>query len=473
MKRISAFGGVQVFNVLLTLVRGKFVAMFLGPEGMGISSLLTSSTSSLQQFAGLGLNLAIVREIAACKDSPDRLHRTLSLILRLILLTSISGAVICVILSPWLSRWTFGSSDYTWSFILLSASVAFLIAGAGYLAILQGLGEVRRLSKASLVGGLAGLFVGVPLYWLFGISGIVPSMILMALTMLVFYYQSYRRSHPVGVGDHAFTWRRHIPLAKRLISLGFILMTGSLAGTLIGYLINIFVRYYGSVDDVGLYQAANSLTNQYVGIIFSALALDYFPRLSAIAHDNAAVREVVNRQTEIVVLIITPLIIALIATTPLIIRILLTTDFLSIIPLMRWMGFGMLVQAIAFPLGYIYLAKADRKAYVMMEVVWTNAVWISCSVLFYYMYSLIGLGVSLAVRGMIDNTVNYLVCRRRYGFAYTRSVRGIILICTLLCGGAFFASLSDDNICVWIMWGLLGLSLLFTAYHLRHGIRHS
>ncbi len=406
LRRISAFGGVQVFNVLLTLVRGKFVALFLGPEGMGISSLLTSSTGTVQQFAGLGLNLAIVRETAACKDDPERLRHTLAVILRLILLTSLLGLALCALLAPWLSRWTFGDSGYTTSFIWLGAAVAFLIAGAGYLALLQGLGEVRRLSKASLVGGLAGLLGGVPLYWLFGTGGIVPAMIIMALVMLAFYYISYRKSTPQRSEGGPFSFKAHLPLARRLISLGFILMIGSLAGTLIGYLINIFVRSYGSVDDVGLFQAANSLTNQYVGIIFSALALDYFPRLSAIADDNCAVREVVNRQTEIVVLIVTPLIIALIATTPLIIRILLTSEFLSIIPLMRWMGFGMLVQAIAFPLGYIYLAKADRKAYVAMEVVWTNVVWISCSILFYYLYSLIGLGVSLAVRGLIDNTVS-------------------------------------------------------------------
>ncbi|MDE7160911.1 MAG: O-antigen translocase [Muribaculaceae bacterium] len=469
LQRISAFGGVQVFNILLTLVRGKFVAMFLGPEGMGISSLLTSSTSSLQQFAGLGLNLAIVRETAACKDDPARLRHTLTVVMHLILFTSLLGALLCVVLSPWLSRWTFGNGDYTWSYIWLGSAVAFLIAGAGYLALLQGLGEVRRLSKASLVGGLAGLFGGVPLYWLFGVRGIVPAMILMALVMTAFYYISYKRSAPPASGP--FLLKEHLPLVKRLISLGFILMIGSLAGTLVGYLINIFIRSYGSIDDVGLFQAANSLTNQYVGIIFSALALDYFPRLSAIASDNGAVREVVNRQTEIVVLIITPLIIALIATTPLLIRLLLTEEFLSIIPLMRWMGFGMLVQSIAFPLGYIYLAKADRRAYIAMEVIWTNAVWITSSILFYYLYSLIGLGISLAVRGIIDNTVNYLVCRRRYGFSYTRGVWGVMGICSLLCAAAFAASMAGGLVCDSVMWSVLVLSVILSALRLRHGLK--
>lgn len=55
LKRISAFGGVQVFNILINIARGKFVALFLGPAGMGISQLLTSSTNTIQQLSSLGL----------------------------------------------------------------------------------------------------------------------------------------------------------------------------------------------------------------------------------------------------------------------------------------------------------------------------------------------------------------------------------------------------------------------------------
>jgi len=63
----------------------------------------------------------------------------------------------------------------------------------------------------------------------------------------------------------------------KLIGLGLVLMAGSLIGTFTNYLINLFVRSFGSVDNVGLYQAANSITNQYVGVVFSAMSLDFFP----------------------------------------------------------------------------------------------------------------------------------------------------------------------------------------------------
>ena len=122
-----------------------------------------------------------------------------------------------------------------------------------------------------------------------------------------------------------------MPLIRRLVVTGLILMAGGLAGTAAGFAINAFVRAYGDIDNVGLYQAASSLTNQYLGIVFSALAMDYFPRLSAAMNEHSKMLTVVNRQTEIVMLIATPLALALIWSAPWVIKLLLTDEFFVII----------------------------------------------------------------------------------------------------------------------------------------------
>lgn len=38
----------------------------------------------------------------------------------------------------------------------------------------------------------------------------------------------------------------------------------------------LFISNFGSLKDVGLYQAANSITNQYVGVVFAAMGADFF-----------------------------------------------------------------------------------------------------------------------------------------------------------------------------------------------------
>ena len=138
------------------------------------------------------------------------------------------------------------------------------------------------------------------------------------------------------------------------------------------------------MEDVGLFQAANSLTSQYVGVVLSALAMDYFPRLSEVQHDNVRMAQVVNRQAEVVSLITAPLCMALIATAPWVIRILLTDEYLPAVPMMRWLGLGILLQLIQFPLGYVYAAKGNKKVFFWLEAIWGNMVWLICSVGFFY-----------------------------------------------------------------------------------------
>ena len=45
MKATSLFGGVQVFSIIITIIRTKFIAVLLGPLGMGIAGLLTTTTT--------------------------------------------------------------------------------------------------------------------------------------------------------------------------------------------------------------------------------------------------------------------------------------------------------------------------------------------------------------------------------------------------------------------------------------------
>lgn len=473
IKRLSAFGGVQIFNVLVSIVRGKFVAVFLGPEGMGIAALYSAATSTIQQFSALGIGNAIVKETSASKDDPTARHLILKVSRRLIWVTALLGALICTIGAPLWSRISFGDSTHTFSFVCLGASVALTLAGVGYMNMLQGLGEVKRLSKASVVGGLSGLIFGVPLYWLYGYDGIVPAMILLAATTFAFYYINYRRSHPptetvypLGNDDIKAAYRR-------ILLLGLVLLASTLAGTLTNNLITIYVRYAGDTTDVGLFQSASSITNQFIGMVFSALALDYFPRLSAVGNDKRQLSEVVSRQMEIVMLTVIPLIMLLIIATPLAIRILLTDKFLSTIVLVRWLGYGSMLMAVSYPLGYIFVARGDRRIYLWVECLACNLVWLGCSIGGYMVWGLNGLGVSLALRSMIDIIVYATVCRRRYELSIDKGAIKEISVGWTMCTCCFLMSFCTG---AWVYPSMIALCAIVSAksfFGLRRRFRSS
>lgn len=438
LKGTSIFGGVQIFQILINLIRGKFVAMFLGPDGMGVASMFTSSSNTITRFASLGLNLAFVKEVAESKDNPDTLDTVLHVAGVLVRFTALLGAVACLVMSPWLSLWSFGSEEYQWQYMLLSVAVFFTVAGYGRSSILQGLHKVKLLSLTSLAGALAGLVAGVPLYYFFGTRGIVPAMIILSLTSWGCYVYGLRKA--TRRRRVKFVWQDHAPMVRRMLGTGIILLASSLINTACAYLINIFVRNFGDLTDVGLFNAANSITLQYAGVVFTAMALDYFPRLTAAAGRPDEMRRIVNRQMEIVALIATPLAILLVFTAPLVIRLLLTREFLGVSPLMCWLGIGILLKAIAYPLGYITFAKNNRRLFFWLEAVVCNILYIGLSLPFYYFFGLMGLGYAAVLEQGLCVALYLAVNYKVYGFRPDRRAWKETIVAVMLGAAGFCAS---------------------------------
>ena len=411
-KGTAMMGGVQVFNIIINLVRGKLVALFLGPQGMGVMSLLQSSGNMVQQISSCGLNLSSVREIA---NSVDNRNHIISVIRKLLLLSGILGVIAIICLSTGLSYFSFGNADYKWYYIFLSVWVLFTTLANGELSILQGAHALKRLAVATLVGSCTGLFVGVPMFYLWGEKGIVPALIASSIALFIFYkYHSYRQFG--NLSSYKVNLREEGSLIKKLISLGFIYMISALLGTITTYFINSFVRFSGTVDDVGLFQAANSLTNQYAGLVFTAMSMDFFPRLSAVSSDNNKVRDLVNNQTEIVVLIVAPIVSLIILFAPLIIKILLTNDFMVISPVIKLMAVGIFFKAVSYPMGYISFSKGDKKTFFWLEGVCGNALHLLLSVLFYYFWGVVGLGVAYGIGFFVYIFIYIFATQKLYGY---------------------------------------------------------
>lgn len=454
LKGTSIFGGVQIFQILANLARGKFVALLLGPEGMGIANLYTTTGHTLHKIAGLGLPLALAKEVSVSKEDPTALGHTLAIARRMITLTGMLAALFCLIFAPWLSHVTFGDDNHTLGFRFLSIAVYFATASAGEAALLQGMHDVKRLSKSTLVGAVTGLVIGVPLYYFFGFDGIVPAII--AMTGMTWGFYRWSASRSLLCDKVRFDWRQHMPAVRKLLMLGLVLMASDAIGQTFTYLLNVFLRARGGVDTVGLFSAANSITNQYSGMVFAAMALDYFPRLTAIARDNRAMREVVNRQSEIVSYMVTPLAMLLVITSPLVIRILLTEKYLCITELMRWMALGMMFKAMSFPMGYIAFAKDNKRLFFMLEGLLGNISYFVCACIFFYFFGLIGLGYAMVVDNFLCLCIYYAVNRHYYGYSFNSGVRKGYGIAILIGVMTFAASLITNP---WLSYPVMGALL--------------
>lgn len=470
LKGTTIFGSVQLFQILIGLIRGKFVAMLLGPSGMGVSSMMSSVNNSLVNFSSLGLNLAFVREVAEHKGERGRLAEILTVVSTLGKITALIGAFVTALLSPLLSQLSFGSDEYTWQFLLLSVAVYLMVEGGAKMSVIQGLHKVKILSATSLIGALVGLVVGVPLYWLWGTKGIVPAMVVLALSSYICFSIGLRRA--VDARGVRFEWSRHKNMVKKVVTLGMVLLSSTLINSLCIYALNVYIRVYGDLADVGLFNAANSITNQYATLVFTAMSMDYFPRLSAVASDPRLMPVVVNRQMIVVSAIIAPAALLLVILSPIAIRVLLTGQFLEITSLMRWMGVGVLLKGIAFPLGFIAFAKNNRTLFFWMEAVGCNVIYILFAIAFYSAFGLIGLGYSLVAENTACLLLYLIVNYKVYGYRPDAKTL-LFMIAAIVAGfGGFGCSFIPRQTASYIaMSAVFAVSTLFSVLLLKRLLR--
>ena len=145
-KATGIFGGVQVFNILINIIKSKVIAILLGPAGIGLYGILNSTIEVLKSVTGLGLGVSAVKDIseAAATDDITHVSHTLKTLRRWIYFTGSFGCIITLLLAPQLSQWIFGEDYYTWMFRWLSVVLLFSALSSGQTAALQGIYENNK-----------------------------------------------------------------------------------------------------------------------------------------------------------------------------------------------------------------------------------------------------------------------------------------------------------------------------------------
>ncbi len=465
MKATSLFGGVQVFNIIVAVLRSKFIALWIGPSGYGIASLLNSTLNLINGITDFGLGTSAVKDISFNYDSenPNLVSRTVQIVKRLVWFSACFGALVMIVGSPWLSEFAFDSKEYTLSFIWISLALLFKQISNGQLAVLQGLRKLKYLAQANLYGNLLGLLITLPLYYFFRIDAIVPSIIISSFLAFIF---TYYYTQKLTLNSEKITNKQAFQEGKPMIHLGIMLSLGSMMGLLVAYMLQIFISTMGGLVEVGLYNAGFVILNSYVGLIFNAMGTDYFPRLAAITDKIEAVRKTVFEQAYIAILLITPIVVLFLAMSPLVIIILYSKEFSPIISMVNWGILGMVFKAVSFSMGYIIIAKGDSKLF-MKTSIGFNSLLLLANIAGYYYGGLEGLGISFLIYYIVHYIGIRIITKLRYDFYFIKGFYKIFIFSLFLCIAAFLVTFVENE---WLKYSLLTIisliSLVFSYMQL-------
>ena len=336
VKTMGVFSGVQVISILVSVVRTKLVAIWIGAVGVGLFGVFNTVLDLLGNFAQMGMNTVAARELAA-HDAQEQRVRYILMVRRICLSLGLLFALLTIGFSPLLSRWAFGDGDMTWWFCLLSIAIFAMAVSGGEGGILMGLHKLRGIALATTWGNVIGLAVTVPLFFFWRATAIVPSIVILYIitTSILWNYAHKATSEIMPDRSHGITWRSSLADGFHIIKLGFYIIISVMMINLGSYLFLVYLNRTADTATVGYFQSGFTLINRYVGLVFAALMVDFFPRLSMCQRSRRAMSVTVSQELSVIMGIMVPLVLLFIAFVPVIIEVLYTSDFQIIQPMVH------------------------------------------------------------------------------------------------------------------------------------------
>ena len=435
LKSSATVGGSAVVNIGIGIIRTKAMALLLGPAGVGLMGLYFSILNLAQSVAGLGINSSGVRQIADAAGSGDakRIGRTAAVLRRTAIGLGLAGAVLLVLFSKPISVLTFGNDRHTGAVAALSIALFLICVSGGQAALIQGLRRISDLARMGIWAGFFGLIITIPLIFFFREKGIVPSLIAGAGVMvLVARWYTGRiqvQAEPLTVAE----WKQE---TGALLKLGLAFAASAVLTMGAAYAIRLIVLRKIGFEAAGLYQSAWTLGGLYVGFILQAMTADFYPRLTAAAGDNPECNRLVNEQAHIGLLLAGPGVMATMTFAPLVIALFYSSKFAAAVEPLRWICLGMCLRVVAWPMGFIILAKGIQTIFFWTEVAAT-AVHIGLALVLVSHLGLIGATMAFAGLYVWHGILIYVIVRQLTGFRWSEANRRTGLLFLFLIGMVF------------------------------------
>ncbi|MGA2685231.1 MAG: O-antigen translocase [Verrucomicrobiota bacterium] len=431
LKSSVLIGGSSVFNIGLRIIRTKAMALILGPSGYGLMNSYWLITQFTSNVAGLGINNSGVRQIAEAVGTGDsgRIARTVTTLRRVALCSGAVGALLLFALSGPVSWLTFGDVRHVGAVALLSLAVLLGDISNAQAALVQGMRRIGDLARMSILGAFYGTVFSIVIVYYFyrqgaAEKGVAPSLVCLAAMSIL---TSWWYARKIKVERVLLTLRQVKDEASELVKLGVVFMSSGLITMGSAYFVNVLLLHKFGLAGAGFYSSAWTLGGYYVGFILQAMGTDFYPRLTAVAHDNTECNRLVNEQAEVGLLFAGPGVIATLTFAPLVIQLFYAAAFSPAVEILRWIGLGMLLRVASWPMAYLLVAKGERKLYFWSELL-SNVLSVSLVWIGLVFFGLTGAGVAFFALYVVYWAGIYLVVRRVSGFRWSSANRQLALL---------------------------------------------
>lgn len=397
----------SIVNIFFSIVKNKFLAIFIGPSGMGKFGILNDTMNFTSSMASLGLSNSGVQAISEARtDSTKDVKETYNGLLRIFTWVAILTILIFIGFASTISNYLVENDSLYWPLIIVSFGVLFRLVTNVQNTLIIGMQKIKLLAKSNIYNGAIVAIISITIAYIWGMKSI-PFLVL--TIPMVSWSISYTQTRKVLRDLPKLKSKKKVKELKPFLLLGVMTLYASLLENIVNLIAKSSIIKGFGAEYLGYYQVAIGITVMYVGFITGSISNDYYPRLiEKIKQGAKATNEFVNNQISISMHLIMPILLIFLAYATFFIQLLYSKEFMPSAELISYSIAGTLLRVISWPLVYVFLAHKDKKIYFISELIgnsshlalillaihWNSFAWLGLAYIIHYiLYILFALAV--------------------------------------------------------------------------------
>ncbi len=369
IKAATKTGGAAIIAAIFGILTTKILASVLGPDGIGLYSVLDQVRVTGFSAAAFGGGTALLQGIASKQGSDQAEYR--ATVLLVFLVGTVTVVTLLLVFADPITQYLLRESDENLVFLVrwLSVPIALSVVQLYLTATLNGFRAIGHLAISQIIGVSALLLLAFPVALLVQ-NGWTLAFIFM-LSTSVFVQAIYagvvlfRKGWLAQISGNIFSLFRRKQLVYFLSIAATMFLVSQVGGNVLLAINSLAIKEQG-LNGAGIFNAGWSFSMRYVLLVLTSFTTYYLPTLSRIQTVEERTILMTNI-LHITILLSVPLICSVIVLKPLVIRLLFSSDFLSALAQMRWMVIGDYLKFLAFVIAMPMLAYANMRVYFLTD----------------------------------------------------------------------------------------------------------
>ncbi len=367
--KISFFNAFAVFaRVLSGWIINKVIAIYIGPEGTGLTEQFRNFLQTAQGFATMGISEGVTKYSAKYQNNRKQMSSFLASTYKIVLTTSIISGLIIVSFSGFINRQLFGSRDFSLLIVLTGILIPVLSINVVFMAILNGFQKYKKITYINIISNIFGAIIAIFLIINYHIFG---ALILILVSQIISFIASlfFIRTDMVEVFRISLKHSKNAHY-KRLYNYIIMALVSAITIPLFSILIRNQIFSFFPQDHgvhAGYWDGVKKISGLALSFITPIFSLYYYPQLAKI-QTNTDFKIELKKFFKQIFPLFTLGMLLIYGLRHWMIIIFFSKAYLPMESLFLWQLAGDFVRILSLTIAFLMLARAHIRKYIITEI---------------------------------------------------------------------------------------------------------